>query len=177
MRTADENKRAEVVYEMAYFLLPRRAHGELEELKLEFDQSPELGAMSYFVRAAKARGIVPNADDVRAFRVHSGGWTVSENTSSLSTRDSRWSVDLLANVARGLEPSNHVLAPYFSAIVEDHDSCEADYFVLGQSPDARTTLRSVSPTINANLGPGCDPELEAFLKLLRKRYASRSRLS
>lgn len=170
MRTADENKRAEVVYERAYFLLPRRAHGELEELKSEFDQSPELGAMSYFVRAAKSRGIVPNSDDVRAFRVHSG-WLDSKRDYIVIEYPRFTVVDLLANVTRGLEPSNYVLAPYFSAIVEDRGSCEADYFVLGQSPDARTTLRSVSPTINANLGPGCDPELEAFLKLLRKRYA------
>jgi len=61
-----------------------------------------------------------------------------------------------------------VLAPYFSAIVYS-DGGIAHYFVLGQSPAAGTTLREVTPEMNANLGPGCEPEPEAFLSLLRDR--------
>src|SRR4051812_16351517 len=103
MRTTDENKRAEVAYEMAYSLLPRRAHAELEELKAEFEESPELAAVSYFVRAAKSRGITLNTDDARALRVHSGHldgeryYIVIEYPRFAAT-------DLLANASRGLEP-------------------------------------------------------------------------
>jgi hypothetical protein len=68
---------------------------------------------------------------------------------------------------------SHVLAPYFSAVIEDRNTREAQCFVLGQSPDALTTLRLVTPTMNANLGRGCEPELEAFLELHRQRLAQR----
>ena len=172
MRTAEENKRAGVTYDMAYFFLPSRAHAGLEELKAELDESPEVGALSYYVSAAKRRGVRPHADDMRAIRVYSGR-LVHERDFIVIEYPRFFAVDLLADFSGGLPAGAgpYVLAPYFSAIVEDRGTREADYFVLGQSPDARTTLRSVSPTMNANLGPGCEPELEAFLKLLRERFA------
>jgi hypothetical protein len=46
---------------------------------------------------------------------------------------------------------------------------ECQYFVPGQAPNGGTTLRRVSPVSNANLGQGCEPELNTFLQLLRER--------
>ena len=174
MRTADENTRAAVAYDMAYFVLPRRAHADIEELKSEFDESPDMGAMFYFAHAAKMRGVQPNAEDVRALRSHTGRLDAERNY--IVIEYPRFpAVDLLAEMSGGLLPGggSYVLAPYFSAIVEDRNSGEVQCFVLGQSPDARTTFRGVSPTINANLGPGCEPDLDGFLNLLRQRCGRR----
>jgi hypothetical protein len=62
------------------------------------------------------------------------------------------------------------LAPYLSAVVTRPGE-PPRYFALGQSPDGFTTLRGVTPDMNANLGPGCEPELEPFLALLRERVS------
>src|SRR5262245_22947265 len=174
MRTADENKGAQIAYDTAYFALPRRAHADIEELKSEFEDSPDLGAMFYFVETAKRRGVKPNAEDVRALRAHTG--RINSEWSYIIVEYPRFpAVDLLADMSDGLPPGGgpYVLAPYFSVVVENRRSGEVQYFVLGQSPDARTTLREVSATMNANLGPGCEPDLDAFLALLRKRLARR----
>ena len=64
-----------------------------------------------------------------------------------------------------------VLAPYFSAIIWDQTDSPR-YFILGQSPDGFTTLRAVTLNTNANMGRGCEPELEAFVALLRERLAA-----
>lgn len=61
-----------------------------------------------------------------------------------------------------------VLAPYFSAMIRERTTGTARYYVLGQSLDGHTTFRTVTPEMNANLGPGCEPELDAFLELLRQ---------
>ena len=172
MRTSDENKRAQIAYDVAYFVLPRRAYADIEELKSEFDDSPDLAAITYFSSAAKARGVAPLADDLRALRTHTGKLDARQDF--IVIEYPRFpAVNLLESCNGGLPPhaNTYVLAPYFSAIVEDRATREVQYFVLGQSADARTTLRLVSPAMNANLGPGCEPELNAFLELLRQRTA------
>ena len=172
MRTADQNKRAKVAYDTAYFVLPRYAHGEIERIKSRFEEAPDLGAMFYFVLAAKMRGEEPNIDDVRQLRGHVGkletGWNY------IVVEYPRFpAVDLLKESDVNLHAAlgSHVLAPYFSAILEDRFTGEVRCFVLGQSPDAMTTLRTVTATTNANLGRGCEPELELFVDLLRQRTA------
>ena len=169
MRTAEQNRGAQVAYAMAYFVLPLRAHNELTELRSEFEESPDVAALHYFCKAAKGRGVVPRAEDAKAIRAHTG-WLASETEYIVIEYPRYPAVDLLAALPDEV-PSigpGHVLAPYFSAVVIDRGSRTAKCFVLGQSPDAGTTLRLVSPEMNANLGPGCEPELEAFMKLLRK---------
>jgi hypothetical protein len=170
MRTPDENRLAQIAYDTAYFEVPKAAHSSIAEFRSEFEESPELGAMRIFLRAAKFRGTKPDVEDVRRLRAHLGkletGWDyiVIEYPRVAA-------VDLLKDF-RGdlpLSASSHVLAPYFSAVLEDRSSGEVRCYVLGQSPDAQTTLRVVSPEMNANLGRGCEPELDAFLELLRQR--------
>jgi len=68
-------------------------------------------------------------------------------------------------------PMNHpdrkfVLAPHFSAVVRNPDNKSLDYYILGQAPLGGTTLRQVNEISNANLGPGCEPEIGEFIKLL-----------
>lgn len=63
--------------------------------------------------------------------------------------------------------SSVVLAPYFSIVLLTEELQVTDYLVLGQSLDGATTLRQVTQSTNANLGPGCEPEFEALLSFLR----------
>lgn len=67
------------------------------------------------------------------------------------------------------EMESVILAPYFSVVLLSGDSQVAGYLILGQSPDGGTTLRRVEESVNANLGPGCEPRLEPLLTLLRAR--------
>ena len=168
MRTADENQRAQVACDMAYVELPSRAHADVRELRAEFEDAPDVAAVRYFVRAAKHRGANATADDLRRLRAHVG--ELDDRRDVIVIEYPRFPAeDLLAGTTSDLPAAaNFVLAPYFSAVAFDRDTREANCFVLGQSLDGNTLLRVVTPTLNMNLGPGCEPELRAFLKLLRK---------
>ena len=172
MRTAEQNIGAQIAYDTAYFVLPPRAYADTTELQSEFEESPDTWAAFYFLEAAKRRGVRPDAELVRAVCGHTG--RLDEEYDFIVVEYPRFpATNLLADssVVPSL-PLGYVLAPYFSAVVIDRDSNEVRYFVLGQSPDALTTLRSVSPKLNANPGRGCEPELQVFLKLLRTQAAS-----
>jgi hypothetical protein len=168
MRTREQNTIAQIAHDTAYFVLSRRAHSEIKELQSEFDESPDVWAMCYFTETAKGRGVRPNADYLRAMRGHTGRLETRHDFIVVEF-PSIPAVDLLADLSDGLA-TGCVLAPYFSAAVIDRGSSEVHYFVLGQSPDAQTMLRRFSATMNVNLGPGCEPELKAFLKLLWKQF-------
>ena len=162
VRTSDQNKRAQVAYHMAYFVLPPRAHNDIKELRADFDNGLDLAALSYYRQAAKSHGLAPHPDELLALRAHTAD--VGQCDVIVIEYPRFPAVDLLTEPVIG----SHVLAPYFSAVLENRMSTEVQYFVLGQSLDAGTTLRSVSPELNANLGRGCKPQLAAFLKLLRR---------
>lgn len=174
MRTAEQNRGAQIAYDTAYFVLPHRAHADLKELVADFADSPDQAALFYFRLSAKARAVEPSTEDLRALRGHTGRLDAARDY--LIVEYPKFpAVDLLANESERLPlVSGYVLAPYFSAVIYNRDLYDVMYFVLGQSPDAQTTLRTVSPALNANLGRGCEPELGAFLELLRARTANRS---
>lgn len=169
MRTADQNRRALIAYDAAYTVLPGRAHAGPEELHADFGDAPDLAALDLYRRAARGRVTEPDPDDLRAIRGHVGRLDAERDVLVIDY-PTYPAIDLLA-APHGLPPDAgvYVLAPYFSAVVIDRDTREVNCFVLGQSANAKTTLREVSPAMNANLGPGCEPELGAFLELLRKR--------
>jgi hypothetical protein len=170
MRTREQNAGAQIAYDMAYFALPRRAHADPEELRADFEDSPDLVALDYFRQAAKNRVAQPDEQDLRALRGHIVQLD-TERDCLVIEYPKFPAVDLLTTPdALSPDAGPYVLAPYFSAVVIDRDTREVRYFVLGQSPDARTTLREVSPQMNTNLGPGCKPELVALLELLRQRF-------
>jgi len=63
-----------------------------------------------------------------------------------------------------------ILAPYFTAIINDRSSALRSYYVLGQSTQSGTTLRSVTTDgANENLGPGPEPTVASFVQCLRNR--------
>ncbi len=178
MRTAEQNRRAAVAYAAAYFVVPRYAFEETERFTSDFLKSPDLAAKFFYVMAAQMRNEEPDPGD--AARVGGAtGLLDDRHDYYLIAYPTFPAVDLLADFDAGREPNAglpeeagpYVLAPYFSAAVIERQTQAVSYFVLGQSPDARTTLRSVTLTTNANLGPGCIPDREAFLALLRERMA------
>lgn len=180
MRTAEQNRRAAVAYAAAYFVVPRYAFGETDRFTSDFLKSPDLAAKFFYVVAAQSRGEEPNPEDAARVRGVTG-LLDDRRDYYLVEYPTFPAVDLLADLDAGREPNaglpeeagQYVLAPYFSAAVVERDTGEVSYFVLGQSPDAWTTLRGVTPTTNANLGPGCIPERAAFLQMLRERAAGR----
>jgi len=66
-----------------------------------------------------------------------------------------------------LDTGMPVLAPYFSAVIVNETNGPPAYFVLGQAPTGGTTLRTLEDGVNANMGSGCEPTLDALLQLLR----------
>jgi hypothetical protein len=151
---------------MAYFLLPQYVFENTEAVlkALAGDETP--GAGFYYVMTCAANGKEPRPELIRSFPVHCGTlddhrrYTVVQYPSPPPVGVSAFDQAMAA-----LE--NVVLAPYFSAIIENTDSKEIHYFILGQSPVGSTTLRGVRPGMNANLGEGCEPELDQFIELLR----------
>lgn len=153
-----------ICYEMAYFMLPQMLFTDAQRTIADFSgHGPTSGGYLYFI-FCKAHGIEPVPEHARAFHVHVGelseGWTYhvleyptpKPGTVNLLDKDS-------------------VLAPYFSAILHRQATGEMDYYTLGQRPMVGgTTLRTVTREgVNANLGEGPAPELNAFLDALRQR--------
>lgn len=160
---------AKVCYAMAYFVLPdyvRQQPDKLVERLAEGDR----GAVFLFLVACKAASHQAVKEEALAFSTHEG---------DLETGHHYWIVQYptppsVNFIEPEFIPVTHpertgVLAPYFSAILRDRGSQALDYYILGQAPFGGTTLRRVSGRINSNLGPGCDPEIGAFVKLLSER--------
>jgi hypothetical protein len=157
---------------MAYFVLPRYVFNQPEKVSAELSAG-RVGAMFFYVLTCTFSEKEPDPEVAKAFAAHTG---------TLDDRHNYYVIEYpipapvdITGVAddRMLEALQQVvLAPYFSAMIEDRQSKQVRYFILGQSPDGHTTLRAVTPEFNANLGPGCEPELQAFLGLLRERIAS-----
>src|SRR5262249_20241878 len=150
-------------------------HGQPEKVVRELGAG-RLGAMFFYVLTCQADGKEPDPEAVAAFAAHTGtlddrhDYYVIEYPSPPPVDLSDVDPDRMFE-----EMSRIALAPSFSAMVQEKASGAVRYFILGQSPDGDTTLRGVSPGMNANLGPGCEPELEAFLQLLRERVSPKSR--
>jgi hypothetical protein len=172
MRTADQNKRAALTYATAYIVVPRYAFHETDRFTSDFVKAPDLTAKFFYVLACQAHQDEPNPED--ADRVHGlTGLLDDRHDYYLIEYPAFPPVDLMTTGGPPLpdEAGPYVLAPYFSAVVIERETGNLRYFVLGQSPAAGTTLRGVTPTTNANLGPGCEPTRNAFLKLLREQAA------
>lgn len=170
---------AECCYAMAYYVLPQHAVEASEQLIDRLSEG-RIGAMFFFLVACHLKGIETGEQDagtVAAFAAHQG---------SLDERHEYWIIQYplptkvdLSKEMNSQDPDKMleamqkvVLAPYFSALIRDKVSQKVAYFVLGQSVDGFTTLRTVNKEMNANLGRGCKPDLSAFLGLLRDRMAN-----
>ncbi|HET6249705.1 MAG TPA: hypothetical protein VFE47_18595 [Tepidisphaeraceae bacterium] len=168
---ADLQKQARNCYDMAYFALPRYVYTDFPKLHAELSKG-SVGAAYFYVLTCMVGKTEPDGDVARAFEVFNG--TLDETDSYHIIRYP--SPPAVPDVTHSPDPGKAlqgvILSPYFSAVIFDSAGTNVRYFILGQSPVGATTFRSVSPEFNANLGPGCAPEVEAFVELLR---TSRSR--
>jgi hypothetical protein len=164
----DTQDTARACYAMAYFVLPDYFTRGAEALADRLSSSP-LECGTFYIMGCTMRGLEPQMDLLHSFPVHRGD--LNENTRycivEYPTPPALDLSDLSMEEMLALS-GRLVLAPYFSAVLWDRTGA-ARYYVLGQSPDGFTTFRKVEPDMNANLGPGCEPALGAFVDLLRER--------
>lgn len=159
---------------MAYVVLPHycseRSYSLLQNLKL----GPRAGAAFFYLMTCQMNATEPRDDVVHSLSVSTGKLddTTIYHIISYPTPPS---IDLSEipedNILDAMQKI--VLAPYFSAVLENSETHEVTYYILGQSPDGFTTLRTVDGTMNANLGRGCEPRLESFVELLRTKTNAR----
>lgn len=143
----------QLCYDIAYFILPIYAYQRLDGLR-EITAREKIGGPFFYIMACQQHKIEPDPDVAQGFQWHSGAF--SDGSTHLTLE-----YPTPPPVSRNL--NQMVLAPYFSSVVETKDR-GVHYFILGQSPMGGTTLRTVTPDgANANLGPGTEPALDAFL--------------
>ena len=157
-------------YRMAYFVLPKTLFADAHRTSGYFTQSqfptgPYLYALACSILETEAK-----PDEVTMFQTYSGQLTPAKSYYILQYPPPP-PLNSQAFSLQGLKSgSTPVLAPFFSAIIHAPETDETAYYILGQRPFGGTTLRRISPEgINANLGEGPAPELNAFLESLRQR--------
>lgn len=165
-----DHDRASLCYATAYFAIPQYVDSRPKNVLEDFAKDATYKAKFFYVVACKLSQSEPHEGDVRAITAHAvdldNGWKSyiveypkfpPPDLSSLQPSD-------MLNAMRKV-----VLAPYFSAVLFREPEQIEHYFVLGQSPMGGTTLREVRGQMNANLGSGCEPTLEAFTDFLRTK--------
>jgi hypothetical protein len=161
---------AQLCYDVAYFILPHYGFRDLAKLADLCLNTPTAAGPFFYVMAAQARKVEPDAEDARRFRWHHGQLDEGREYFALEY-PAPPPVDLsdlpIEQVIGGA--ARFVLAPHFSAIIRG--AGEVKYFILGQAPmGGGTTLRCILPEgANCNLGPGPEPRLSAFLDAIRER--------
>ncbi len=165
----------QLCYDVAYFILPHYAANDVAKVAELCRDAPSAAGPFFYIMASLGRKVEPDPEDGRRFRWHHGSLTEGKEYFALEY-PAPPSVDMSDASFGEIMAKGFVLAPHFSVIVRSVVTGEADYFVLGQAPmGGGTTLRSVSGSVNANLGPGPEPRLEAFLDAVRERIERRRR--
>lgn len=158
----------EICYAMAYFVLPHYVFNQVDQFIGRLNVG-DIGAGFFYVMTCKMNEQEPRDDLIGSFRVHNT--TINDRDCYVISYPTPPAVDIssLADDQVESKMATIVLAPYFSAVLRNQQNGDVQYFVLGQSPGGGTTFRRVTPQANANLGPGCEPELESFLALLTEK--------
>lgn len=153
-------------YRIAYFALPQLLFADPQRTIGYFHHEtiPE-GALIYGM-CAQVLGVEMVRLHATMFEAHSG---------ELSPNHRYYILQYPEPLPLDMTNVNQVLAPYFSAIVQNATNEEVAYYVLGQRPNVLsqrptggTTFRTVMRDgTNANLGKGPAPGLSAFLDFLR----------
>lgn len=166
----DNQDTAQNCYTMAYFVLPAYVFDDVERLVDTLSRDPTRPG-SFYMMACSRNQREPRMELFRSFPVHQGNFDAATRYCIIEYPTPP-EVDLsdLSLEEMFAKASGVVLAPYFSAVVWGKEGVR--YFILGQSPNGGTTLRQVTLESNANCGPGCEPELGAFIALLREHIAS-----
>lgn len=154
-----------ICYAMAYYTLPQAISANpskvMDHIAIK-ESSPNHWAALYYGLTCMTGGNQVDPEVAKEFLAFSG------------EVDNRYTYHIVQYpTPAAADPTNMVLAPYFSAIVVNNASRAIEYLVLGQSPDGGTILRTVHGTTNANLGRSCPPALPNFLQLLRERAAKK----
>lgn len=167
---AEKPARAQDCYSAAYTVLPHYAFESPDKLLAQFAEDPDYAAKFFTLMGCRVNEREPDEELLRTVRGHSG--TLDERFDYHAVQYPPFppvNVTHLPGDQAVAAMARVVLAPVFSAIVYTKGGTVANYFVLGQSPDGHTTFREVTPEVNANLGPGCDPDLSRFVELIRAR--------
>lgn len=162
----------QLCYDIAYFILPGYAYGDVAKVADLCLNTPDAAGPFFYVMACVARKSEPVIEDAKRLRWHHGqlGETaeffVLEYPAPPPINLTEADIDKVLNASEPL-----VLAPYFSAIVRDAASDSSTYYILGQAPmGGGTTLRHLSSDgMNSNLGPGPQPVLADFLAAVQGR--------
>lgn len=167
---------ARICYRIAYHTLPGMALNDSDDFKKYWDAPDQIGRIFCQVEC-KQDGFVPTEEQMASLKFldasvgglecHVIGYPKPPPPDlSILEEPERYR----EKIKQGGKPP--VLGPHFSAIVSLPETPKRRCFILGQSPDDGTTLREVSfkdgGIRNANLGPGCPPEITQFLGLLRR---------
>jgi hypothetical protein len=172
MPASEPLKTGEVCYLIAYFILPSYIAQAPDKLFEHLSKGNE-GAVFLYVVACQQAKRQPMKEEAFAFSLHEG---------DMETGQHYWIVQYPTPppvnfskpefVPLGHPDRKVVLAPYFSAVLRNRNDNALSYYILGQAPFGGTTLRSVSGSDNSNLGPGCEPEVGAFIRLVTERQNS-----
>lgn len=145
-------------YKMAYVVLPQELHQNFTATLDRIRSQPDTAGALFYTKACMSSGCMPKRQDLTGFRTHMG---------RLSPNQAYYIIEYPSPPPPRFDTGIPVLAPHFSAAIVSETTGQPAYFVLGQDPLGGTTLRTVNERINANMGPGGEPTLDAFLQLLR----------
>jgi hypothetical protein len=162
----------QISYGIAYFVLPNYAFTRLSKIEQLCRETPNAAGPFFYAMACQMSKVPPNRADAERF-----SWKVG----ALDDRTDYYVMIYptpppfdITTIPRE-EIKQHPLAPHFSAILYDRTTQAVQYYVLGQSPlGGVTTLRRVTidPMANYNLGPGPEPDVDAFLAAIMFRQSS-----
>jgi len=155
-------------YKMAYVILPQELHQSPTETLDRIRSQPDTAGALFYTKACTSSGCLPKRQDALAFRTHMG---------RLSPDQEYLIIEYPSPPPLRLDTGMPILAPYFSAVIVNEINGPPAYFVLGQAPTGGTTLRTVEGGVNANMGSGSEPTLDAFLQLLRSIVKDKAKIS
>lgn len=166
---------AQLCYDIAYRILPRYAFEDLAKLQDLCRRTPSAAGPFFYVMASKMRGLEPDASAWRGFRWHLGELDRDHDYLALAYPTPP-PIDLSERDLEGLLDSGPtiVLAPYYSAVIVRRRDEQVRFFNLGQAPmGGGTTFRGLTRDgMNCNLGPGPEPDLDAFLDTIRSKSST-----
>ena len=164
----------QISYTLAYSILPHGAHNEPSRIQQLWNEPDTAGLVLYHM-ACQAVNAEPDARVGAQYKIitqECEGNTLFILEYPPPSPHNPSGMDPLKAMESG---QMLVLAPYFSCVCYDSAGGSANLFILGQSPmEGMTTLRSVSASgTNANLGPGPEPVLSAFIEAVKNQLRHR----
>lgn len=161
----------ELSYMVAYVVLPHYAFKDREKVVGMWKAGPNLPGAFLYLMACKMKEIEPVEEDVTRFKaevhqIDGVDYYVLQHPEPTPVDMSNLEAEEVLN-----SPGGFVLAPYLSCMVHDTASGAVSLYILGQAPiGGGTTLRTVTANgMNANLGPGPQPNVENLLSAITSR--------